>query len=84
MPFYDYICLKCGTEEEHLRSVEERHKAPSCHCGGEMELAIASPAFKINDTLQERLNKNYDKHRAKVKAGEAQPNSIDRKRGNIG
>ncbi len=55
MPFYDYKCKDCGDVEEHLRSIEERNEAPSCHCSGEMELQVASPAFKIDNTFQERL-----------------------------
>jgi putative FmdB family regulatory protein len=84
MPFYDYICLKCGTEEEHLRSIEERHNAPSCRCGANMKLLVSSPAFKIDSTFSERLNSNYKKHKDRVKAGLTKPNSIDKKKGSIG
>lgn len=87
MPLYDYTCLKCGTEVKDVRkSIEGRMSdAPICEkCNKQMKLLVASPSFKIMDSFRERLNKNYDKHKAKVKAGEAQPNSIDRHRGNIG
>lgn len=78
MPMYEYVCPNCGNTEEHLRSIEERHAAPACRCSYIMELALSAPAFKIDSTFQERLNTNYEKHRAKVKAGEAKPNSLDR------
>ena len=84
MPFYDYVCLKCGEEEEHLWSIEERHNAPDCRCGASMKLLVSSPAFKIDNTFQERLNKGYSDHKDRVKQGLAKPNSIDKTKGNIG
>jgi putative FmdB family regulatory protein len=83
MPFYDYMCLKCGNEQEVLRSIATRRAGPEC-CGKTMKLLVSSPAFKINSTFQERLNKGYDKHKERVEQGLAKPNSIDRKKGNIG
>lgn len=85
MPFYDYMCLKCGTEKEARRSIATRRAGPKCEeCKTVMKLLVASPAFKIDNTFQERLNKGYSEHKDRVKAGTAKPNSIDRKKGNIG
>jgi len=84
MPFYDYACLKCGAEVEAMRSIENRKKGPECECGTPMKLLVSSPSFKIDSSFRERLNANYDKHKERVKAGLAKPNSIDRKKGNIG
>jgi len=84
MPFYDYACLKCGAEVEAMRSIEKRKEGPKCECGTPMKLLVSSPSFKVMDSFRERLNKNYDKHKAKVKSGEAKPNSVDKYSGNIG
>lgn len=84
MPFYDYVCLKCGTEVEARRSIATRRAGPQCECGERTKLLVASPAFKIDNTFQERLNRGYDKHKDRVKQGLAEPNSIDKTRGNIG
>lgn len=87
MPLYDYYCPVCGRELEDVRrSIENRDGAGIlCECGNVgMNLKLASPSFKIDDSFREKLNKNYDKHKERVKAGLAKPNSIDRKKGNIG
>lgn len=42
MPLYSYKCPKpkcLGTHAE-LRTIEERHDGPLCHCGTKMELQI--------------------------------------------
>jgi len=84
MPFYDYACLKCGAEVEAMRSIANRMEGPKCECGTPMKLLVSSPAFKIDNTFQERLNKGYKEHQDRVKQGLAKPNSIDKHRGNIG
>ena len=44
MPFYDYICDKCGHEMEVMHSVHSRGPAACPNCGGPMTKAIAAPA----------------------------------------
>ena len=83
MPFYDYTCLKCGEEKEARRSIATRRAGPQC-CGKAMKLLVAAPAFKIDSTFQERLNKGYVEHKDRVKAGTAKPNSNHTNKGNIG
>jgi putative FmdB family regulatory protein len=34
MPFYEYLCKKCGKQFETLRSMQERDEPAACpHCG---------------------------------------------------
>ena len=44
MPFYDYVCEKCGREMEVMHSVHG-HGPSACHdCGGTMKKAITAAA----------------------------------------
>jgi putative FmdB family regulatory protein len=49
MPTYEYRCLTCAQEKSEHRSVENRHSAPICYCGGEMTKVISAPAMVMPD-----------------------------------
>jgi putative FmdB family regulatory protein len=44
MPVYEYECAKCGTSEDAINSVDDRHSgAPSCfECERKMKLIISA------------------------------------------
>jgi putative FmdB family regulatory protein len=44
VPFYDYVCEKCGHEMEVMHSVHGHGPSVCPVCGGEMKKAITAPA----------------------------------------
>jgi putative FmdB family regulatory protein len=44
VPFYDYICQKCGHELEVSHPVQGRGPASCPKCGGAMKKVISAPA----------------------------------------
>ena len=44
MPFYDYVCEKCGHEVEVMHSVHGSGPSACPKCGGEMKKAITAAA----------------------------------------
>lgn len=44
MPLYTYACPN-GHVTDDLRKVEERHNAPTCHCGESTKLEVQPPNF---------------------------------------
>lgn len=48
MPVYAYDCPKpgCFGRMVDMRSIDERHEGPLCHCGTPMELRI-TPVFGV-------------------------------------
>jgi putative FmdB family regulatory protein len=48
MPFYEYICYKCGEAKNLIRPIDDRNKKVSCEkCNGSMERQLATPSFKF-------------------------------------
>ena len=44
MPYYDYQCNKCSTEEEHNVKIADRNNLIDCpQCDGKMERMISLP-----------------------------------------
>ena len=43
MPFYDYVCVKCGHKFEKMEPMlsKEKHKCPKC--GSETKRAFSAP-----------------------------------------
>ena len=44
MPFYDYVCEKCGHQMEVMHSVHGHGPSVCPECGGPMKKAISAPA----------------------------------------
>ncbi|HTY45268.1 MAG TPA: zinc ribbon domain-containing protein [Patescibacteria group bacterium] len=50
MPVYEYECIKCGLQFEHLvRSAQERVTCPGC-CAADIRKRISNFAFKSKDS----------------------------------
>ena len=48
MPFYDYLCAKCGATVEVLHGIDEQQAQTHVECGGSLErqFSAASVHFK--------------------------------------
>ena len=48
MPFYDYLCAKCGATVEVLHGIDEQQARTHAECGGTLErqFSAASVHFK--------------------------------------
>ena len=47
MPVYEYRCPNCGNEEEHIASIDNRHKAACTRCGITATLRASLSSFKM-------------------------------------
>ena len=72
MPNYTYKCQCCGTTEERMRKISERNDGVfcDCKCNDPMLLIIEAPAFKMRESMEDRLNTNYEKKMQKKATGE--------------
>jgi len=54
-----------------MRKIEDRLSEIICmDCAEEMELVIEAPAFKMRETMEDRLNTNYEKKMQRKATGE--------------
>ena len=72
MPCYTYKCVECGAVEERIRRIDERGNPVFCDCTAntKMALQIEAPAFKVRESMEDRLNTNYDKKMKRKETGE--------------
>jgi len=53
MPIYEYLCTKCGTEFELMRSFSEADKLATCpECNSEAQKMLSNFASKTGSYLQ--------------------------------
>ena len=76
MPYYDYICEKCGEDFEESLPIARRDEPtkksrPISDCGGEIKMMVARPFVgdpwhhagkKVDDGFKDRLREIKSKH----------------------
>lgn len=70
MPYYDYVCAKCGHEVEVMHSVHAEGPSTCPKCGGPMKKTFAVPAVHFKGTGWARKEKSTSSRTSRTEAKE--------------
>lgn len=71
MPFYKYRCAECGATVELFRKISEMMDDTTCNqCNLNMEHVIEAPSVRIKESLDDRMNRNWEDRKKKKATGE--------------
>jgi putative FmdB family regulatory protein len=68
VPFYDYICQKCGHEIEVMHPVHGHGPEACPQCGGPMKKALVAPAVHFKGSGWARKEKTSKPSRSAAKS----------------
>ena len=75
MPFYDYVCTKCGLRIEVMHSVHGNGPSACSACGGPMKKAVSAPAVHFKGKGWARQDRAITTQVAKERAAKAATSS---------
>jgi putative FmdB family regulatory protein len=77
MPFYDYVCTKCGLRIEVMHSVHGNGPSACSACGGAMKKAVSAPAVHFKGKGWARQDRAITTQVAKERAANAAASSSE-------
>ncbi len=84
MPIYNYMCPKCGEEDDDLCLYRDK-KYPMCRCGRKMVDDFSPRTTKVYGD-KERVSSALGVHISQIKSGEAErihPGAVFNERGDM-